>query len=175
MSRAKHSIEEKLRLVEKVKNLNGVIPRSLARENKISITQIRSWYTLYTAFGLDGLKKSDNKRVSYKIKYAATRDIIEKNLTLQEVMQKYNLRSTTVENWLRIVRKSGYAALQPKMQKNKVKMGRPKKKEAQTELEKLKEENLRLRAENELLKKVQALVEAKNNHIRENWPEPSRN
>jgi transposase len=54
-------------------------------------------------------------------------------------------------------------------------MARPKKKEAQTELEKLKEENLRLRAENALLKKVQALVEEQEARTRFNGQKPSTN
>lgn len=54
-------------------------------------------------------------------------------------------------------------------------MARPKKKEAQTEFEKLKEENLRLRAENALLKKVKALVEEQEARTRFNGQKPSTN
>ena len=54
-------------------------------------------------------------------------------------------------------------------------MARPKKKEAQTELERLKAENLRLRAENALLKKVKALVEEQEARARLNGQKPSRN
>lgn len=54
-------------------------------------------------------------------------------------------------------------------------MGRPKKKEPQTELEKLQAENLRLRAENALLKKVKVLVEEKQARARLNGQKPSTN
>lgn len=47
-------------------------------------------------------------------------------------------------------------------------MARSKKKEYQTELEKLQAENLRQRAENALLKKVKALVEEQETRARLN-------
>lgn len=167
MSASKHSVEEKLRLVEEVKKMNGVIPRSLARDNHISRTQILSWYNLYEEFGIEGLEKGTNQRRPYKIKASAVRDVIENNLTLQQVVRKYKLRVTTLENWIRLVRRRGYEALRPQKVKQRS-MGRPKKGGPRTELEKLKEENLRLRAENDLLKKVKALVETKNRLKQEN-------
>ena len=54
-------------------------------------------------------------------------------------------------------------------------MARPKKREPQTELEKLRAENLRLRAENALLKKVKALVEERRARAMANGQEPSMN
>jgi len=60
------------------------------------------------------------------------------------------------------VRKYGYAALEPFKRRGrppKDPMGRPKKKELQTELERLQAENLRLRAENALCRPAKALQE----------------
>ncbi|MCC8188820.1 MAG: hypothetical protein LIP08_15335 [Bacteroides sp.] len=54
-------------------------------------------------------------------------------------------------------------------------MGRPKKKSAQTELEKLQMQNARLKTEVALLKKVTALVEAKEARERMNGKKPSKN
>ena len=54
-------------------------------------------------------------------------------------------------------------------------MARPKKKEQLTELEKLQAENLRLRAENALLKKVRTLVEKEKFRSRLNGQKPSTN
>lgn len=131
--------------------MNGVIPRSLARDNHISRTQILSWYNLYEEFGIEGLEKGTNQRRPYKIKASAVRDVIENNLTLQQVVRKYKLRVTTLENWIRLVRKKDTTHYAPKSQTEKY--GKTKKGGPRTELEKLKEENLRLRAENDLLKK----------------------
>jgi len=52
-------------------------------------------------------------------------------------------------------------------------MARPKKKDPQTDLEKLQAENLRLRAEIALLKKVKALVEEKEAQALRNGQRPS--
>lgn len=54
-------------------------------------------------------------------------------------------------------------------------MGRPKKREPQTDIEKLQAENLSLRAENALLKKVKALVEEQKVRARLNGQKPSTN
>ena len=53
-------------------------------------------------------------------------------------------------------------------------MGRPKKKEPQTELERLRYENEYLRAENALLKKVRALMEEKETRLHEIGRKPSK-
>jgi transposase len=53
-------------------------------------------------------------------------------------------------------------------------MGRPKKKEPQTELERLRYENEYLRAENALLKKVRALMEEKEKRLHEIGCKPSK-
>ena len=54
-------------------------------------------------------------------------------------------------------------------------MGRPKKREPETELERLQAENARLRAENALLKKVKALVEEREARERMSGQKPSKN
>jgi hypothetical protein len=54
-------------------------------------------------------------------------------------------------------------------------MARPKKKAPETELERLQEEVLWLRAENALLKKVRALVEEERNRARHAGQKPSKN
>jgi cell division protein FtsB len=52
-------------------------------------------------------------------------------------------------------------------------MARLKKKDEMTELEKLQYENLRLRAELDLLKKVKALVEERERRLKETGRKPS--
>ncbi len=52
-------------------------------------------------------------------------------------------------------------------------MGRPKKQEPQTELERLRYENEYLRAENALLKKVRALMEEEESRLRGTGLKPS--
>lgn len=54
-------------------------------------------------------------------------------------------------------------------------MGRSKKLEPETELEKLQAENDRLRAENALLKKVKVLVKEREARERKSGQKPSKN
>ena len=83
------------------------------------------------------------------------RKILEKGLTLSQIVVEYHISWTALESWGRSVRKHGYNALISKNRGRPPKgnMARLKKKVPQTELELLKEENLRLRAEVALLKK----------------------
>ena len=82
--------------------------------------------------------------------------ILEKGVPLAHVKVEYRIGKTVLQRWVSTVRKYGYEALEPSKRRGrppKSLMGRPKKKEPQTELERFQTENLRLRAENALLKK----------------------
>lgn len=103
------------------------------------------------------------------------KEVVEKGVTLSEVSLLYNLNRSTVKLWCRKFRLGKSLENSKRGRPPKDPMARPKKKEAQTELEKLKEENLRLRAENALLKKVQALVEEQEARTRFNGQKPSTN
>ena len=82
--------------------------------------------------------------------------------------------------WRKIAQTHGYDALatiRPRGRPPKRDMGRPRKKkpEEMTELERLRYENECLRAENALLKKVKALVEAREARLKEIGRKPSKN
>lgn len=74
---------------------------------------------------------------------------------MHRVCAKNHVSQAAVSRWTRIYKKGGYEALRAiKPQGTGRKgMGRPKKREPQTELERLRYENEYLRAENALLKK----------------------
>ena len=93
---------------------------------------------------------------------------------------KYNVSSSQIYVWQKITRTQGYDALaitRPRGRPLKNDMGRPRKKkpEEMTELERLRYENECLRAENALLKKVKALVEAREARLKEIGQKPSKN
>lgn len=94
---------------------------------------------------------------------------------------KYNTSVSRISVWLKIARERGYDALSVIIKSRgrppKDDMGRPRKKrpEEMTELEFLRYENECLRAENALLKKVKALVEAREARLKEIGPKPSKN
>ena len=92
---------------------------------------------------------------------------------MQTLCLRYDLNRSTIKTWVRLYRQG--LSLENRKRGRPPGMARPKKKEAQTELERLQAENLRLRAENALLKKVKALVEEQEARARLNGQKPSRN
>lgn len=128
-------------------------------------------WSLYLSEGPSGLDKKQNVKADYAFKVHVVRDIEENHITLAEASLKYNMSSSQIQKWQKIVRSQGYDALsifKP--------MGRPKKKkpEEMTELELLQLRVKELEAENDLLKKVKALVEARETRLKEIGRKPSK-
>ena len=75
------------------------------------------------------------------------------------VSAKYRVSRSTLHSWVSLAREKGYDALRDvKYGRKYIVMGRPKKKEPVTEIEKLQRENELLRAKNAYLKKLKALM-----------------
>ena len=160
-------------------------------ENGFSINRIHNLYGMdkwllsrlwcrYQSEGPSGLIKKQNVKADCVFKEQVVRDIEENHLTLVEASLKYNVSSSQICVWQKIARTQGYDALaitRPKGRPPKNDMGRPRKKkpEEMTELERLRYENECLRAENALLKKVKALVEAREARLKEIGRKPSKN
>lgn len=84
----------------------------------------------------------------------------KKNVSLAEAAVIYDINASSIRRWREQYLSGKEMPSQPAACTKKVKpMGRPRKKQPQTELEVLQAENERLRAEVALLKKVKALVE----------------
>ena len=134
----------------------------------------------YQAEGSSALLKKKNVKPNYAFKLQVLRDIEENHITLVQASLKYNVSSSQIYVWQKIARTQGYDALaitRPRGRPPKNDMGRPRKKkpEEMTELERLRYENECLRAENALLKKVKALVEAREARLKEIGRKPSKN
>lgn len=102
------------------------------------------------------------------------------NITLLDASLKYNASASQIKVWLKVARTQGYDALaitrpRGRLPKNAMGRSRKKKPEEMTELERLRYENECLRAENALLKKVKALVEARDARLKEIGRKPSKN
>jgi transposase-like protein len=129
----------------------------------------------YQQDGLEVLRKKKNIRASGELKRIIVSDIENNHLPLVEASLKYGASADRISVWLRIARINGLNALDITKKRGRGKgMGRPKKTVPQTELEKLREENLKLRIENELLKKVRALVEEKEVRLHKIGRKPSK-
>ena len=171
---SKHTFEKKLSIVSRVQN--GTPISQLSREYGIHERMILEWARKHDRFGDHGLAKRPNIRATGKFKEEVSRLIIEKNIPLPQVVLEHGVSISALESWVRAVRKDGYQVLhlQGKRGRPVKSMGGAKKKEPETELEKLQAENARLRAENALLKKVKALVEEREARARVTGLKPSR-
>ena len=136
---------------------------------------VRIWLARYQTEGSIGLLKRPCKHADFAEKCKIVCEYAEKGVPLHRVCAENHVSRHAVESWTRIYRKGGYDALRNIKPQGKGKsMGRPKKQEPQTELERLRYENEYLRAENALLKKVRALMEEREKRLHEIGRKPSK-
>ena len=171
----RHTFEEKLDIVFQVQ-IGKPIHR-ISCDLHIHERMILEWVRKYELYGEEALRRQPNIKATSEFKEEVVRLIIDKGISLSEVVLHYGVSRTALEGWVRLVRSSSYAALyhQSKQGRPSKTMGRPKKREPETELEKLQAENIRLKAENALLKKVKALVEERKARERTIGLPPSKN
>lgn len=161
----KYTYEFKLRCVEEVlKKHQSVI--ATAQENGIALTGLKWWIRCYNAFGNQGLLPDQRtKNYSLTFKLDVLQAIEKKTLSLGQACLIFNIPTrSTIISWQRKYAQEGLAGLKPKPK------GRPssmnfKRKQRKTDKPLTREEELLkemeyLRAENEILKKFNALVQA---------------
>jgi len=176
--RKKHGYAERLKYMHMLEN--GCSIEYIHKNHGIGKGLLGQLWARYQSEGPSGLLKKQNVKADYAFKVNVVRDIEENHLTLVDASLKYNVSTSRINVWQRIVRTQGYDALaitRPRGRPPKNDMGRPRKKkpEEMTELERLRYENECLRAENALLKKVKALVEAREARLKEIGRKPSKN
>ena len=176
--RKKHGYAERLKYMHMLEN--GLSINHIHIHYGISEQLLSSLWIRYQSEGPSGLIKKKNIKADYAFRLQVLRDIEENHLTLVEASLKYNVSDSQLYQWRKIAANQGYDALaitQPRGRPPKNDMGRPRKKkpEEMTELERLRYENECLRAENALLKKVKALVEAREARLKEIGRKPSKN
>lgn len=171
----KYSFSEKFNVISEIiagKGLNAV-----CRERRLDRHLVRWWLTRYKAYGENGLRNSSQGYdFSPSEKEAIILEHIKDGVTLPELCLRYDVSRSSIQSWLRKVR-SGYSLYDVKRRGRPAKepMSRTKKKDTQTEIEKLQAENLCLKAELALLKKVETLVEEQKARARVNGQKPSTN
>ncbi len=170
----KHSYETRLLAVRKC--LSGQAPHAVGRQLGIADDYVSEWLNLYKLEGESGLQKRPMKRANFEEKCKIVCEYAEKGVPLHRICAENHVSRSAVESWIRIYKKGGYEALRAikPLGTGRKGMGRPKKKEPQTELERLRYENEYLRAENALLKKVRALMEEREKRLHEIGRKPSK-
>lgn len=164
-----HSLKEKLKAIKMYNR--GVPPTIIAKNLGFSRNVIVVWCELFKNEGIGGLQRLPyNCRYNFEEKCQIVCEIEKNHVPLHVVSAKYHVSRSTLHCWVSIVRRKGYDALKEVKYGRKygkthaikhTPMGRPKKKEPITELEKLQRENELLRAENAYLKKLRALMTEK--------------
>jgi len=159
----KHQSDFKLRLVKE--HQRGESIHRLSNQWGVSTSQIRKWIDQYNSLGLPGLLRRSNQKYTKEFKLTVVQAYLNKELSLRDCCLHFCVPSIgIVSSWVRIyecVGENGFNAQQrgrKTMKENKQKKT-PKK--PLTRLEELEKENLYLKAENELLKKLDALAQKK--------------
>ena len=157
----KHSFKEKLRCMKLLDE--GYPMRRLAAESGICRNQLYYLRKRYLAYGEDGLRRKERHYASEAEKASVRAEIMGKSLPLDEIYLKYDISEGAIYSWRKTEGK------------RQLPMAKRKKNTQLTELEELKARNEYLEAENALLKKVKALVEARDAHLKGIGQKPSSN
>jgi transposase len=129
---------------------------------------IRKWVSFYKAYGKIGLLPRMNQSYSTEFKLKVVKAIEKESLSLMTVGVRFNIPNISIIlKWKKDFANFGIEGLQPKQRGRPISMSDKRKKSKSekplTREEELLKENERLRCENELLKKLQALIQARKN------------
>lgn len=142
--------------------------RQLAKENNLHENKILDWVRLYDRYEVDILRKHPNIKYTDDFKEQVVRKILEKELPLSHVLIKYRISRTTLEGWVRTIRKHEYAELHVFRCKSKPSqtVTRPKKKRTSDRIGKASGGKLAPENRECIAKKVKALVEKQEAQVR---------
>lgn len=172
----RHSYDEKLMAVERV--LSGCPLSIVSRETGLRRQTLLLWTRQHAHGGAGALvPRSGRRRISVEEKASAVSSVLNKGVSLLSASVLHDVDERDLRRWVSAVRRDGARVLaEPGYFNRKATgMGRPPKKVPTTELEKLQMENLELRVENALLKKVKTLVEEQRARQRASGRRPSTN
>lgn len=158
----KYTSEFKLNLVKKYRR--GQSLNSLSNQSGVSRSQIRKWIDHYDLSGTQGLLVKAKQTYTKEFKLKVVQSYLNKELSLRDCCLHFQISTIgTVSSWVKLYERLGEDGLNLK-QRGRKKMKEYKSKKTSkplTRLEELEKENLYLKAENELLKKLAALTQEK--------------
>jgi len=168
--RKKYNYEFRLQCVEAVlKEDRSII--SVAKEKGFDPSNLRLWIMFYKQYGTSGLAHRNKQSYDLSFKLQVLETINKEFLSLRSACVRFNIPTESVLiRWWRDYESKGLSGLLPQPKGRPKKMKHPIKRKAikssdpLTDYQKLLVENERLKAENELLKKLQALPQTKKKH-----------
>jgi transposase len=138
----------------------------VSKEKGITHSNLRLWLSFYNQYGIEGLKNRERRNYSASFKREVLLVMDKEHLSLRSACVRFNIPSESVIiNWRKAYELNGQLGLLPQPKGRPKKMKLPIKRKARkttkplTREEELLIENEYLKAENELLKKLQALVQ----------------
>ena len=143
--------------------------RYVSKLKQIPRWNIRKWVSFYKTYGEIGLLPRINQSYSAEFKFKVLKTIEKESLSLMETGIRFNIPNIAIfSKWKKDFANFGIEGLQPKPKGRIISMSDYKRKKRKsdkplTREEELLKENERLRCENELLKKLQALIQARRN------------
>ena len=132
-------------------------------------SNIRKWVSFYKTYGEVGLLPRINQTYSAIFKIKVLKTIEKESLSLRATSVRFNIPDVAIiVKWKKDFANFGIEGLKSKPKGRPISMSDYKRKKSKsgkplTKEEELLKENERLRCENELLKKLQALIQARRN------------
>jgi len=165
--KAKYSYEFKLRCVKQVLNQHQTVD-AVSKLNGCHHTTLHDWIRFYEKYGKKSLFPRKNNVYSLPFKLKVLEAIDKDLLSFSEACLKFNIPTKSVIiKWQRNYKKEGIIGLnnKPRGKPKTMQFKRAKKKSNKplTREEELLLENESLRAELDLLKKLQALIQQEQN------------
>lgn len=163
--RKKYSYDFKVQCVELVvKGKRSVL--EVARLKGAEVSNLRRWVSFYEKYGRRSLLRKGNRKYSAELKKEVLETIEREGLSLLAACVRFNIPGkSTIMGWQKVYESQGQAGLIAQRKGRPPKMKQPIKRKPRksnrplTREEELLKENEYLRAENELLKKLHALVQ----------------
>jgi len=163
--RSKYDYNFRLQCVEAVLQ-KGQSVSEIANKKGFAESNLRLWISFYEKYGESGLKPRIRRNYDASFKLSVLKTINKECLSLHQACIRFNIPSQSIViNWQRAYELEGIQGLISKPKGRPRKMKPPKNKKSEkhtrplTREQELLLENEYLRAENELLKKLHALVQ----------------